>query len=165
MDSFDAIMEGLASGGIGLVAHLPDERLDGLLTRIQQRPEFQVVGVAREEEGVGICAGSFLAGTAAALVMQNAGLLNSCNALVTTALQSEIPMLLVVWYAGDLGDGAFMRLGETTEPVLRALGIRSFVLRDPEHVCDTVAQAARLAATANRPVACLLTRDLFPAGR
>jgi sulfopyruvate decarboxylase TPP-binding subunit len=91
--------------------------------------------------------------------MQNAGLLNACNALTTTALAFEIPMLLLVWYAGHLGDTAFMRLGEVTEPVLRALGIRSFVPADAAAAAAIIPQAATLARQAQRPVAVLLTKS------
>src|SRR6185369_11286325 len=122
-------------------------------------PELKHVPLCREVEGVGICAGAYLAGKKPALLMQNAGLLNSCNGLTTTALQFEIPLLLVVWYAGDLGDTAFMRLGEVTEPVLRGLGLRYSVLRDPATLSHDVAQAAKLAIYARRPVAVLLTVD------
>ena len=51
--------------------------------------------LTREEEGIGVCTGAFMAGRRAALMMQNAGLLNACNSLTTTALQFEVPMLLL----------------------------------------------------------------------
>jgi sulfopyruvate decarboxylase TPP-binding subunit len=90
-------------------------------------------------------------------MMQNAGLLNSCNGLTTTSLQFEIPLLLVAWYAGDFGDNAFMRLGEVTEPVLRGLGIRYNVLRDPATIVPEIGRAAKLATYSKRPVAVLAT--------
>src|SRR5262249_54088112 len=118
---------------------------------------FLHVPLCREEEGVGVCTGAYLGGRRPALLMQNAGLLNSCNGLTTTALQFEIPLLLVVWYAGDFGDNAFMRLREVTEPVLRGLGIRYTVLRDPTTIVPNVVQAAKLAVYSKRPVAVLAT--------
>jgi len=65
-------------------------------------------------------------------LMQNAGLMNSCNGLTTTGLQFGIPILLLVYYAGDMGDNAFHMLGLVTEPVLQGLGIKYAVVMDNE---------------------------------
>ena len=161
LDGAPRVVEGMIAGGVRLVAHVPDTNLDRLIRLCEAAPELLTVALAREEEGVGICTGAYLGGRLGALIMQNAGFLNSCNGLVTTAIQHEIPMLLLSWYAGDLGDTSFMRLGETTEPVLRGLGIRYYVLREPEHVRRDVARAAGIARHAQRPIACLLTRDIM----
>jgi len=161
LDSAPRVVEGLVDGGVRLVAHVPDTNLDRLIRLCEETPELQCVALAREEEGVGICTGAYLGGSLGALIMQNAGFLNSCNGLVTTAIQHEIPLLLLIWYAGDLGDSSFQRLGEATEPVLRGLGIRYYVLREPDEARRDVGRAARLAVAAQRPIACLLTRDIM----
>jgi sulfopyruvate decarboxylase TPP-binding subunit len=93
--------------------------------------------------------------------MQNGGLMNSCNGLTTTALQFGIPILLLVYYAGDLGDNAFHMLGLVTEPVLDGLGIKYTVMRDPAKVKEQIAQAATAARASKRPVALLLTRAVL----
>lgn len=108
--------------------------------------------------GSGCAPVRFWGGRQPALLMQNAGLLNSCNALTTTALQFEIPMLLVVWYAGDFGDTAFMRLGEVTEGVLDGLGIRYHLPRSLDELQQDVIRAKRLADYAKRPVVVLVSR-------
>jgi sulfopyruvate decarboxylase subunit alpha len=117
--------------------------------------------LAREEEGIGICAGAYLTGKMPALVMQNGGLLNSVNGLTTTSLQYGIPTLLVVYYAGDINTKYFSTVGDMTEPVLDALGIRYYVLREREPVMRTIAGATVLAMDSRRPVAVLLNRDLL----
>ena len=161
LDGATDVVAGLVDGGVRLVASVPDTSLDRLIRLCEDAPQLQCVALAREEEGVGVCTGAYLGGSLGALIMQNAGFMNSCNGLVTTAIQHELPILLLIWYAGDLGDRSFQRLGETTEPVLRGLGIRYYVLRDPDRVRQTVARAAQLAVSAQRPIACLLTRDIM----
>jgi sulfopyruvate decarboxylase TPP-binding subunit len=93
--------------------------------------------------------------------MQNGGFLNSCNALATTALNFNIPILLMIYYAGDLGDEGFATLGSVTEPVLRGLGIRHYVLRNLEEIKRTITGATTLAVDSRRPVAVLLTKDVL----
>lgn len=151
------LVAGMRAAGIDFVASVPDLHLVDILDGIAKADEIIHVPVCREEEGVGICTGAWLAGRRPALVMQNAGMLNSANALTTTAAQFEIPMLLVLWYAGGLGDRGFHRLGEVTEPVLEALRIRSVVLRDPATIAHETEGAARLAFDSRRPVAVLAT--------
>ena len=119
------------------------------------------VPLCREEEGVGICAGAWLVGKKPAIIMQNAGLLNSCNAIVTTAIQLELPILLVVYYAGDIGDRGFARVGTATVPVLEALDVRHYVLRNAEEIDWTFKNAWILAEDSCRPVAVLLTKDVL----
>jgi sulfopyruvate decarboxylase subunit alpha len=155
------IVGGLKSAGIKLVATLPDEKMVAVIRAVDQDRELKHVPLCREEEGIGICAGAYLAGTKTALIMQNAGFLNSCNALTTTSLQFQIPTLLLIYYAGDIGDRGFTTLGSVTEPVLQAMGIRSYVLREPDAVCEVLRGAQILAEDSKRPVAVLLTKKVL----
>src|ERR1043166_5448900 len=157
----DLIVAGLKKAGINFVATLPDEKMVEVVRAVDRDPELKHVPLCREEEGIGICAGAYLAGKKTAILMQNAGYLNSCNALTTTCLQFQIPILLLIYYAGDIGDRGFTTLGSVTEPALQALGIRSYILRDPDKVKDTLAGAQILAEDAKAPVAVLLTKTVL----
>lgn len=155
------LLEGLKTAGVNVIASLPDINLLDLIRLLEAESDIEHVPLCREEEGVGVCAGAYLGGKKAALIMQNAGLLNSSNALVTTGLQLEIPMLLLVYYAGDIGDRGFAPVGNATLPVLDALGIRSHVLRKTDEIEWTLRNAWILAEDSNRPVAVLLTKDVL----
>jgi sulfopyruvate decarboxylase subunit alpha len=154
----DTILGALRAGGTDCIVSVPDFNFVDLLAQIDADPSFKHIPVSREEEGIGVCVGAYLGGLQPVMVMQNAGLLNSCNALTTTALQFEIPILMIIWYAGDFGDTAFMRLGEVTEGVLEGLGIRYLVPRSFEELGPSVERAKKLADYAKRPVAVLVTR-------
>jgi len=152
------IVAGLKKAGIDFVATLPDEKMLELIKAVERDSGLKHVPLCREEEGIGICAGAYMAGRKTALIMQNAGFLNSCNALTTTSLQFQIPTLLLIYYAGDLGDRGFTTLGSVTEPVLQALGVRSYILRNIDE-CDELLRGAQvLADDSKRPVAVLLTK-------
>lgn len=157
----DLIRQGLHEAGVTHVASLPDINLVDLIELLEADEGLLHVALSREEEGIGIATGVYLGGGMPCVLMQNAGLLNACNALTTTALQFEIPMLLLVWYAGAIGDNAFMRLGEVTEPVLSALGIRAFVPADAEEARRVIPRAVTLSRQAARPVAVLLTKAVL----
>jgi len=155
------ILAGLKAAGINLVSSVPDINMLDLINLLYQDKEITHVPVGREEEGIGVCTGAHLGGKRPAMLMQNGGLLNSCNGLTTTALQFGIPVLLLIYYAGDIGDNAFHMVGLVTEPVLDALGIKTIVMRDPAKVKQDIAGAVTLASSSKRPVALLLTRAVL----
>jgi len=155
------ILAGLKEAGINLVASVPDINLLQVINLLYEDKEITHVPVGREEEGIGVCTGAHLAGKQTAILMQNGGLMNSCNGLTTTALQFGIPTLLLIYYAGDMGDNAFHMLGLNTEPVLQGLGIKYTVMRDPAKVKQDIAGAVIAAQSSKRPVALLLTRAVL----
>ncbi len=156
-----AIVAGIKRAGIDFVATLPDEKIVEVIRAVENDPTLRHIPLCREEEGIGICAGAYLAGKRTALIMQNAGFLNSCNALTTTCLQFQIPMLLLIYYAGDIGDRGFTTLGSVTEPVLQAMGIRAYIVRKANEIDETLRGAQILADDSKKPVAVLLTKSVL----
>lgn len=164
MNSIEAaksIVDALRGAGINLVATLPDVNLSDLLAAVDESRQCIHVPVCREEEGIGICAGGYLVGKKCAAIMQNGGFFNSNNAIVSTLLQYQIPLLLLIYYAGDLGDRTFSTTGSLTEPVLQALGIRYYIARAPEDAGELIRRAQILAEDAKRPVALLMTKEFL----
>ena len=155
------ILDGLKEAGIDLIATLPDINLRELLGLVDADHSLVHVPLCREEEGIGVCAGAYLVGKKCALIMQNGGLFNSVNGIVSTLLQYQIPLLLLIYYAGDMGDRTFSTTGAMTEPVLEALGIRSYILRQPEEVKALIRRTQILTMDYKRPVAVLLTKDVL----
>jgi sulfopyruvate decarboxylase subunit alpha len=155
------IVSGLKGAGINLVATLPDVNLAEVLREVDEDRDILHVPLCREEEGIGICAGGYLVGKKCAAIMQNGGFFNSNNAIVSTLLQYQIPVLLLIYYAGDIGDRTFSTSGAMTEPVLQALGIRYYIMRSTEDAPELTKRAQVLAEDAKRPVALLLTKEVL----
>ena len=155
------IVNALRGAGINLVATLPDINLSELLREVEESRDVMHVPLCREEEGIGICAGAYLVGKKCAAIMQNGGFFNSNNAIVSTLLQYQIPLLLLIYYAGDVGDRTFSTTGSLTEPVLQALGIRYYVMRETEDAPELIRRAQILTEDSKRPVALLLTKELL----
>jgi sulfopyruvate decarboxylase subunit alpha len=161
IESARTILRCLKDAGVTFVASLPDGSLASLIEVLDQSNDFIHVPLSREEEGVGVCTGAYFGGRRCALLMQNAGLLNSCNGIVTTALQFEIPMLLLVLYAGARGDMAFPQLGQYTEPVLSALRIPHYLLDDLAKAPELIGGALAQAYNFKKPVAILLDKGVL----
>lgn len=161
IENANVILQSLQRAGIEVVTSLPDAFLVHVIEGLEASNEFLHLPVTREEEGIGICTGAYLGGKRCAMVMQNAGLLNASNALTTTALQIEIPMLLLVLYAGGHGDMSFPMLGQITEGVLEALRIPYYIPETIDQVPDLVAGAVIQAYNAKKPVAIVLHKSVL----
>jgi sulfopyruvate decarboxylase subunit alpha len=155
------IVSGIKQAGINFIATLPDVNLAQLLHAVDEDTDLLHVPLCREEEGIGICAGAYLVGKKCAAVMQNGGFFNSNNAIISTLLQYHIPLLLMIYYAGDVGDRTFSTSGSMTEPVLQALGIRYYIMRETADAPELIKRAQILAEDSKRPVALLLTKEVL----
>lgn len=75
------VMEALSGEKVEYVATLPCEKIRNLLCMLPSH--FKEIKLTREECGIGICAGIYLAGGKAAMIIQSAGLGNSINAIAS----------------------------------------------------------------------------------
>ena len=135
------IVGGLKDAGINLVATLPDINLASLLHEVENDRDILHVPLCREEEGIGICAGAYLVGKKCAAIMQNGGFFNSNNAIVSTLLQYQIPLLLLIYYAGDVGDRTFSTTGQSDRAGVA--GFRDSLLRHARSARCSGADPAR----------------------
>ena len=157
------VYDALVAAGVEVVSALPETWLVHLIRLAEDDPEMILVRLAKEEEGVGVSAGAHLAGRRSAMLMQNHGLLQSVNGIVSLAQLYKIPLLLVISDRGHLGEPDPWQTegGKTTRRILDALGIVTDELRDPAMVQLQVARGMTLTQASLHPVALLLTRDLM----
>ncbi|OGL01180.1 MAG: hypothetical protein A3E31_11060 [Candidatus Rokubacteria bacterium RIFCSPHIGHO2_12_FULL_73_22] len=152
----------LRRNDLRMFATVPDYIVSHVLEHLWADPECRVVTVTREEEGVGLLSGAWLAGRRGALLMQNSGLGNCVNALGSLDVACQIPIVLVISHRGDLGEfnPAQVPMGQAAGPILDALGIRWI---KPASVAELEAQGdglVKLAWTRALPVAILLPPEL-----
>jgi sulfopyruvate decarboxylase subunit alpha len=157
----DRWVDVLKSSNIRHIVYLPETWLAPLIERLVQDPEFISIPVAREDEGIGVCAGLELGGENAALFMQNTGLLASANAITALALKHRIPLLMVISDRGAPGwrdrQDYHLLEGEVTHPVLAALRVPIFEIHTPSDV-TRIGDAHERATLGNQPVAVLVTQ-------
>jgi sulfopyruvate decarboxylase subunit alpha len=157
------VYDALVAAGVEVVSALPETWLVHLIRLAEEDPGMILVRLAKEEEGVGVSAGAHLAGRKSAMLMQNHGLLQAVNGIVSLAQLYRIPLLMLVSDRGHLGEADPWQTqgGKTTRPLLDALGIVTDELRDPAAVQLQVGRAMTLAQASLAPVALLLSRELM----
>jgi sulfopyruvate decarboxylase subunit alpha len=153
------ILAALKRAGIDLVATLPDTWIGDLINEVEHDPAMTLVRVAREDDGVGVCAGAFLGGRKAALVAQNGGMLLSVNPLAAFAMHHQIPVLMLLVQRGSADDNQYYQVykGRATVPVLDALSLPYHWVNSLDDY-PVIEEAARQAILARVPVAVLFSR-------
>jgi len=129
------VIASIKQSGIRFVVALPDRTTtEGLLKPMLKDPEFQVVQVCKEDEGLSICAGLHAAGHRSIMMMQFTGLLDSVNTLRGVAMEGKNPICMLV---GLLGKEAGVpptqsaRYGiRIVEPVLDAMKVPHLLIED-----------------------------------
>jgi sulfopyruvate decarboxylase subunit alpha len=159
-----AVYHGIKRAGISFATSVPCVNLQELLTLVSADREIIRLPVTREEEGVLSCAGAWMAGKRAALLMQNSGLGNSINALASLDILYGIPLLMIISHRGGSGEPIIgqVPMGRLTVPLLDAMSIRHYSPH-PEQAEETVVQAWENAEEERMPAAVLLDLDFWRA--
>ncbi len=154
-------VEALKAGGVELVASLPDTWLGPVADAVAKEPTIRFVPVTNEGEGLAICAGAWLTGRRAALIMENSGLLVAAHQLETVCTKYEIPVLLLLAYRGHVGDGVWWLepLGERLERLLEAMDVRYTVVQCTADIPGVIRDALITMEMAKQPVAVLFRRE------
>ena len=160
------VHERFKANGIGLVVHVPDAALVGLIGACEVDEDIEVLQLTREEEGVGILCGAYLGGTRGALLMQSSGLGNCINALGGLPMAYRIPFLMLITPRGRLSEfnPSQVPAGRAVPKVLDALGIETVTLERLDEVEMIVDQAIYTAFSTSQPVA-LIASTLLTGGK
>ncbi|MFC2175122.1 sulfopyruvate decarboxylase subunit alpha [archaeon] len=147
----------MKDAGIDFVTSVPCILLAELLELLDKEPSMTHLPVTREEEGMGVCAGAYLAGKTPAMLMQNSGLGNSINALASLVLYYDIPLVLIFSHRGTEGEkiNAQVPMGDATPKLLDAVGIEYITIESAENM-GKIRDAIKKANSESKPVAVLL---------
>lgn len=149
--------------GIRFIVALPDRTTsEHLLKPILKDPDFHVVQVCKEDEGVSICSGLYSAGHRSLLLMQYTGLLDSINAIRGVAMEGKNPVCMMVGLLGKepgVLPTESKRYGlRIVEPILDAMQIDHHLIEAP-HEVDKIVPAVEQAYKISLPVVMLIGRE------
>ena len=158
----ETIVKALKDWDTSLIAYVPDISIHQVTSIIEEDPYFHLVSATREEEAIGIAAGSYAVGRNAAVFMQSSGFGNSVNALASLCLPARIPIPLFVNLRGGPGEFniAQVAMGRSTKPILDLLGIVHFTLESEDRMDRLLDGAIKLCHANRQPVAICLTQML-----
>jgi len=111
--------------GFTFSSGVPCSLLKDVIYHLSVDPDITYVPATREDEALGIATGAYLAGEKPIVLMQNAGLGNSINALASLEILYGIPILLLISWRGFEGKDApeHLVMGKSTIKLLEEIGI------------------------------------------
>jgi len=156
------ILNSLAKEKIDTITTLPCEKMKNLFEFITQTSLFRHIPLNREEEGIGICAGTYLAGGKPLMLIQSSGLGNSINAIMSLTKTYELPLPILASWRGVYKEQipAQIPLGSVLPEVLSALGIPYNVIHDSSEI-DLVRTVIREAYGHNKVYVALIIPRTF----
>lgn len=160
-EAVQAVIEGLKGAGVDIIIYMPDSDFSPVLHALRQDPGVQCVPTSSEAIAIATAAGSWLGGKTPAVLLPTSGLLVAGWPLASICFAWEIPVMLLIPYRGDIGDGAWvMRTYQhTTIPLLEALRIPYKVVSQIPDIQPTIINARRSMAGWLDPIAILLTGE------
>jgi phosphonopyruvate decarboxylase len=160
--------EALNARGISLYAGVPDSLLANFCAYIDEHASHnQHLITANEGNAVAIAMGYYLAtGQVAAVYMQNSGLGNTVNPLVSLVDPEvyNVPMLLIIGWRGEPGvtdEPQHVKQGRITLEQLDVLEIPYWVVDAGSDVIAILDAAIAAMAGRNAPVALVVRKDTF----
>ena len=125
----DEIIALLKDAGVNFFTTYPCAKFQVLYNLVHSN--FLSIGVTKEEEGVGICAGASLTGAKPAMLIQSTGLGNMINALCSLTLTYQLPLLILASWRGVYKEKivAQNHLGKSLPQILEAIGSEYHIIK------------------------------------
>ena len=122
----EAFVSGAAELGINFCTSVPCSLLTPLVNSILGGDQIRHVGATSEGEAIALASGAFLAGAKPLVLMQNSGLGNAVNPLLTLNAVFKLPVLLVISWRGHPNghdEPQHQLIGQILPDLLSLLGI------------------------------------------
>jgi len=158
-------VEGIKEAGVGLVTALPESLLKSVYRLCDRDPEIRYIPVTNEGELPGICAGAYVVGARALMIMENSGLRQACEPIARFAFQNQMPMVIVMSWRGEWGERNWWGHNHTLtmEPLLKTLRIPFRYVSTIADIKPAIGRAFGHADGSNGPVALIFGGDCVEA--
>ncbi len=156
------IIDNLKKGGVNFYLSVPCKLLANMIKILEKDQGIFYSSVPREEEGMGICAGAYLGNKLPCIMMQNTGIGNSVNSIVSLLQLYQMPVVLLISYRGTPGEpvGAQGGMASVTEDILNTLRIPMLHCNTDEDL-DKISTFTNHAKVIESPVAVLCNFNIM----
>lgn len=159
------IADALIRNKIEFVTTVPCKQLAGVIELVDTDKRFLHVPSNKEDEGMGLCAGAFMGGKRACIIMQNTALGVTINTLVTLIQYYNIPLPMLISYRGEVGERVACQaeMAVHTKALLAQLNIPTYHFHKQEDV-EELDGILNHAFMAKKPVAILMDASFWKGG-
>lgn len=113
---------------VEFITTVPCKQLAGVIDIINQTDTIYHIPSNKEDEGMGLCAGAYMGGKRAAIIMQNTAIGVTINTLATLIQYYSIPLPMLISYRGDIGErvACQVEMAVHTKALLEQLHIQTY---------------------------------------
>ena len=124
----DKILADLVRNKVEFITSVPCKQLAGLIEKIDLCKDIYHIPSNKEDEGMGLCAGAFMGGKRAAIIMQNTAIGVTINTLATLTQYYRMPLPMLISYRGELGEpvACQVEMAVHTKALLAQLNIPTY---------------------------------------
>jgi sulfopyruvate decarboxylase TPP-binding subunit len=157
VDAAEELCDELIAAGFAPFVSTQSDTFSALHEALDER--VGVLIVPRDDNAIGIAAGVSLAGGCPAVLLSEAGISGSADAIAALVAPHQTPLLLVISLGGDLPGGADPR--RLAELLMAELGVRTVVVDAGARPATTVRLVREIVREHLRPAALLVPLDAF----
>jgi len=152
----EKIVSDLVTNDVNFVTTVPCKQLAGVIDAIDAHNDIIHIPSNKEDEGMGLCAGAFMGGKRAAIIMQNTAIGVTINTLVTLTQYYRMPLPMLISYRGELGEpvACQVEMAVHTKALLAQLNIPTYHFHKEDDVEEFDA-ILKHTFMCNKPVAIL----------
>ena len=144
------------------VCYVPDAGHSRLINLSHDDNAIHTTVLTTEEEGVALCAGAWLGGDRAVLLMQSSGVGNCVN-MFSLMNSCRLPFLTIVTMRGEWAEFNPWQIpmGTATQGAFELMGVTVFRIETPEEAGEVVSAAANLAYEGDQQIAVLISQRML----
>jgi len=152
----DKIVADLVSNQVEFITTVPCKQLAGVIDKVESSKDIHHVPCNKEDEGIGLCAGAYMGGKRAGIIMQNTAIGVVVNTLVTLTQYYRMPLPMLISYRGELGEpvACQVEMAVHTKALLAQLNIPTYHFHR-EKDADELDAILKHTFMCNKPVAIL----------
>lgn len=154
----------LKKNGIVQVSAVPCSVIQGIIQALEQDEDIHYIPMSREDNLISWAAGVYLAGSTPFIMMQNSGLGNAIDTLISLPMLYRMPLvMLITWRGFEKKDEVqHWTWGEVQNPLLDALKVPYIVLeKNNLKIRADLERAVKMANESKGPVILILKRGNY----
>jgi len=134
----EKIVTDLVNNNVSFVTTVPCKQLAGVIDGIDNSDEIFHIPSNKEDEGMGLCAGAWMGGKRAAIIMQNTAIGVTINTLATLIQYYRMPLPMLISYRGEVGEpvACQVEMAVHTRALLAQLNIPTYHFHHPDDVAE-----------------------------
>lgn len=156
------IFNTLKDAGVSQLSYVPDAGHSRLINLAHDDAGIKTTVLTTEEEGIALCAGAWLGGDRAALLMQSSGVGNCIN-MLSLMNSCRFPLLTLVTMRGEWAEFNPWQvpMGSATQGAFELMGVKVMRIDTPDEAAEVVSSAATLAYDGDQQVAVLISQRML----